>query len=76
MKSKYLVSVVDAQITAETSEDQDDLELGYPGGETDIIYEWVKEGVAGAEGMPLNVQVIGLPWKEEVVLRVMQELQE
>ena len=48
---------------------------GYPGKETDMVYEWLKEGLAGAEGMPLNVQVIGLPWKEELVLRVMQELE-
>jgi Asp-tRNA(Asn)/Glu-tRNA(Gln) amidotransferase A subunit family amidase len=26
--------------------------------------------------MPLNVQVIGKPWCEEMVLRVMQELQD
>ena len=63
------------QITAETAEDQADLESDYPGKETDIVYEWLKEGLQGAEGMPINVQVIGLPWKEEMVLRVMQELQ-
>jgi Asp-tRNA(Asn)/Glu-tRNA(Gln) amidotransferase A subunit family amidase len=40
-----------------------------------MVYEWLKEGLVGAEGMPLNVQVIGLPWKEELVLRVMQELE-
>ncbi len=48
----------------------------YPGKERDIFYKWLKEGVEGAEGMPLNVQVIGLPWKEELVLRVMEELQD
>ena len=52
------------------------MSLGYPGPVTDIVYEWLREGVQGSEGMPLNVQVIGLPWKEEVVLRVMHELQE
>jgi hypothetical protein len=30
---------------------------GYPGGETDRVYEWLREGVQGSEGMPLNVQV-------------------
>ena len=63
------------QISAETEEDQSKLSSLYPGKDTDIFYEWVKDGVQGAEGMPLNVQVIGLPWKEEMVLRVMQELQ-
>ena len=64
------------QISSETAEDQADMALGYPGAETDLTYEWLREAVEGCEGMPLNVQVIGLPWKEEVVLRVMQELQE
>jgi Asp-tRNA(Asn)/Glu-tRNA(Gln) amidotransferase A subunit family amidase len=34
------------------------------------------KGSKGAEGMPLNVQIIGKPWCEEMVLRVMQELEE
>ena len=74
-KSKLLKNNNNFQITAETAEDQADLESNYPGKETDIVYEWLKEGLQGAEGMPINVQVIGLPWKEEMVLRVMQELQ-
>ena len=38
-------------------------------------YGWVKEGTKGAQGMPLNVQIIGRPWNEELVLRAMIELQ-
>jgi hypothetical protein len=55
--------------------DQSNLSSIYSGKDRDIFYKWLKEGVEGAEGMPLNVQVIGLPWKEELVLRVMEELQ-
>jgi fatty acid amide hydrolase len=47
----------------------------YPGFETDSCYGWIKESTKGAEGMPLNVQVVGLPWNEEIVLRVMKELE-
>lgn len=52
------------------------MRLGYPDAKTDRVYGWIREAVEGCEGMPLSVQVIGLPWKEELVLRVMQELQE
>ena len=38
-------------------------------------YGWVKEGTKGAQGMPLNVQIIGRPWNEELVLRAMIGLQ-
>ena len=47
----------------------------YPeNGKRDLIYEWAKQGSTGALGMPLNVQVIGKPWQEEMVLAVMKEL--
>lgn len=39
-------------------------------------YGWAKEGTQGAVGMPLNVQLIGRPWDEELVLRSMMELEE
>ena len=60
----------------ESEEDQQSLERDYPGRERDPVYGWVKEGTRGALGMPLNVQVVGRPWNEELVLRVMRELQE
>lgn len=40
----------------------------------DILYNVVREGTKGAIGLPLNVQVIGKPWQEEMVLAVMKEL--
>ncbi len=48
----------------------------YPGRERDLVYGWVKDGTRGAVGMPLNVQVIGRPWNEEMVARVMKEIHE
>ena len=57
-------------------EDQLRLESEYPGRESDLVYGWLKEGTRGAEGMPLNVQVVGRPWTEELVLRVMRELED
>ena len=29
----------------------------------------------GSEGLPVCVQVVGLPWREEVVLRTMSEIE-
>lgn len=29
----------------------------------------------GSEGLPVNVQVAALPWQEELVLRIMKEIQ-
>ena len=40
----------------------------------DILYNVVREGTKGAVGLPLNVQVVGKPWHEEMVLAVMKEL--
>lgn len=62
-------------VTSENEEDQRLLKQQYPGKEVDPQYGWVKDGTTGAQGMPLNVQVIGRPWCEELVLRVMQELE-
>ena len=41
----------------------------------DLVYKWVKESTFGANGMPLNVQIIGRPWHEEEVLVAMKQLQ-
>ena len=40
----------------------------------DILYNLIKSGTEGAVGLPLNVQVIGKPWHEEMVLGVMKDL--
>ena len=41
----------------------------------DILYNLIKSGAKGAVGLPLNVQVIGKAWQEEMVLGVMKELE-
>ena len=33
------------------------------------------QAMKGSEGLPVNVQVASLPWQEEVVLRVMKEIE-
>ena len=43
---------------------------------SDILHRLIHSGTQGAIGLPLNVQVIGKPWHEEMVLRVMKELEE
>ena len=42
----------------------------------DILYKIIRSGTKGAIGLPLNVQVIGKPWHEEMVLHVMKELED
>jgi Asp-tRNA(Asn)/Glu-tRNA(Gln) amidotransferase A subunit family amidase len=39
------------------------------------MYNWIKDGTKDGQGMALNVQIVGKPWNEEMVLRVMKELQ-
>ena len=41
----------------------------------DILYKLIRSGTKGGIGLPLNVQVIGKPWHEEMVLHVMKELE-
>ena len=63
-------------MSTESSADQEALETSFPGFERDLTTGWVKEGTRGAEGMPLNVQVIARPWQEEKLLRIMKEMEE
>ena len=41
----------------------------------DILYKIIRNGTKGAVGLPLNVQVVGKPWHEAMVLHVMNELE-
>lgn len=34
----------------------------------------IKQAQVGSEGLPVGVQVVGLPWQEELVLRVMKDI--
>ncbi len=62
-------------MTKENNDDQRLLE-DYGKGQREVMLKWIKEGTRGAQGMPLNVQVIGRPWCEELVVRVMKELED
>jgi fatty acid amide hydrolase len=39
------------------------------------LAEAARRSVEGSEGLPVCVQVVGLPWREEQVLRAMQEIE-
>lgn len=43
----------------------------------DLLFNLVYQGAsANTVGLPLNVQVVGRPWQEELVLHVMKLLQD
>ncbi|XP_018016829.1 vitamin D3 hydroxylase-associated protein [Hyalella azteca] len=43
---------------------------------TDYIHELLKESGAGAEGLPLSVQIVALPYSEELLCRAVGEITE
>uniref|UniRef100_T1IZV1 Amidase domain-containing protein n=1 Tax=Strigamia maritima TaxID=126957 RepID=T1IZV1_STRMM len=59
-------------VTRETDEDQKALDQEQP---EDGLRKCMKKAAQGALGLPLGVQVIGLSWQEEMVLRVMKDLE-
>ena len=55
---------------------KDDMQ-SYPGYRQDVLCGLIKDGgSSGTVGLPLNVQVVGRPWQEELVLHVMETLEE
>ncbi|XP_063615745.1 fatty-acid amide hydrolase 1-like [Penaeus indicus] len=60
-------------VTHETEDDQAKL-AEYP--TDDLMFELVKEATAEAVGLPIGVQMVGLPWQEEVLCRAMKALQD
>ncbi len=54
-------------------QNQDALE-DYPKND-DMLHRLVYEGAKNTVGLPLNVQIVGRPWQEEMVLHAMQELE-
>ncbi len=66
------------QVSTESAEDQTELLQHYPGVDVwrDLVHGWVLGSTKGAEGMPLSVQVAARPWQEEMVLRVLRELED
>ncbi|XP_014661847.1 PREDICTED: fatty-acid amide hydrolase 1-like [Priapulus caudatus] len=59
-------------VTMETKEDQKALD-NYP--RTDLWDRKIVEATRGATGMPVGVQCVTLPWKEEQCLRVMGDIE-
>ncbi|CAI5447777.1 unnamed protein product [Caenorhabditis angaria] len=66
----YAAGVV--PITHVTKKDDADLE-DYP--ETDQWYKLAKKATKGAIGMPIGVQIAAPPYREEVVLRAMRDIE-
>ncbi|CAD8088821.1 unnamed protein product [Paramecium sonneborni] len=56
---------------------QNDQDLEIPGKQNswDVIYRFMKNDLQGAIGLPVNVQVAALPNQDEMVLRVMKEIE-
>jgi len=51
-------------------------ETTFQDGTGDAFEYAAKKAMAGASGMPVGVQIVGWPGKDEVVLRVMREIQD
>uniref|UniRef100_A0A914YCI5 Amidase domain-containing protein n=1 Tax=Panagrolaimus superbus TaxID=310955 RepID=A0A914YCI5_9BILA len=66
----YAAGVV--PITKVTKEDVKQTEESYP--DTDLWYKIVKENNKNSEGLPIGIQVVGIP-SEENVLRVIREIE-
>ncbi|CAD8182259.1 unnamed protein product [Paramecium pentaurelia] len=52
-----------------------DLEIKGQENSIDLFYRFMKSDLQGAIGLPVNVQVSALPNKDEMVLRVMKEIE-
>ncbi|XP_009324854.1 PREDICTED: vitamin D3 hydroxylase-associated protein-like [Pygoscelis adeliae] len=57
-----------------TEADEEELEL-YQGWCDDPWDRTLKQAVAGAVGLPVAVQCVALPWREELCLRLMKEVE-
>ena len=60
-------------VTSVTGQDQAQLEESYP--RDTSLTRLVRQTLRGSVGMPLCVQIVGLPWQEELVLHGMQQLE-
>ena len=48
--------------------------MTYDDSVNDMITKNIKNDIKGSKGMPITVQVVGLPWEEETVLGVMKAI--
>lgn len=59
-------------VTEESEQDQAQLKYYRT---DDVYFKLVKKATLGATGMPIGVQIVSLPWKDELVLRLMKEIE-
>ena len=50
-------------------------EQEYQSGRPDKISKAIGDNMNGSEGLPMGVQVVGFPWREEVVIEVMKVIE-
>ncbi|KAM4628814.1 fatty-acid amide hydrolase 1 isoform 1-T1 [Polymixia lowei] len=62
-------------VTTVTAEDEEKLRH-YKGNFRDPVDKLFKQAVTGAEGLPVAVQCIALPWQDELCLRFMREVEQ
>ncbi|CAJ1060400.1 LOW QUALITY PROTEIN: fatty-acid amide hydrolase 1 [Xyrichtys novacula] len=62
-------------VSTVTAEDEEELKY-YKGNYQDLWDKSFKEAVTGAEGLPVGVQCVTLPWQDELCLRFMKEVEE
>ncbi|EYC44859.1 hypothetical protein Y032_0447g1618 [Ancylostoma ceylanicum] len=60
-------------VTKVKAEDEQKLLSDYP--QTDIWYRKAKEACKGSVGFPVNVQVAAPPYREEIVLRLLRDIE-
>jgi Asp-tRNA(Asn)/Glu-tRNA(Gln) amidotransferase A subunit family amidase len=41
---------------------------------SDLFTKCVQDSMKGSEGLPIGIQVVGLPWKEELVVKTMKTI--
>ncbi|CAD8092541.1 unnamed protein product [Paramecium sonneborni] len=58
-----------------TVQNDEDLEIPGKQNSWDLVYHFMKKDLQGAIGLPINVQVAALPNQDEMVLRVMKEIE-
>ncbi|CAK85678.1 unnamed protein product (macronuclear) [Paramecium tetraurelia] len=58
-----------------TVQNDQDLEIKGQQNSMDLVYRFMKRDLQGAIGLPVNVQVAALPNQDEMVLRVMKEIE-
>lgn len=61
-------------VTKVTKKDLNDMENNYPTNE-DFLYKLVKKATKDTLNFPIGVQVIGLPWQEELVMHTMKQIE-